>query len=254
MSATTKTEIEAVDVDVQDWIAGVSFLQSKVTIYRDPAIFAEYEPLLAKIEQLEAELEDLTAPDEPDEPDDVALAERTMSGEEPMSRARAEDRALGEKPVEDPRIGQLRAELEPLYKRAKELYERYQNDTEVWTLRKLDQPEIDALTADAGEMPTEPDVPGKNAKPAARTLYRRRVEKYLQEMKVYTLEVNLRLLAAATLNVHVGGKDRGPVSLEQMRRVDQRPGGRGHTNALYEALDKIQSEGVEIIAPHRPGA
>lgn len=253
MSATSKTEFEAVDVDVEDWIGGVSYLQSKVTIYRDPAILADYVPLMAKIDQLEAELDELTEPDE-----DEQVAEPTMSGEQAMSRrVPAGERALGEKPVEDPRVVQLRAELDPLYEEAEKLYARYQANTEVWTLRKLNKTEVDEIREETekavGVLPAEPQL-SKNAKPAARTVYMRKVDAFLAATKAYTLEFNLRLLAASTMSVHVAGVDRGTVTLEQMQRLYARPGGDSHANALYQAQEKLQGEGVEIIAPHRSRA
>lgn len=254
MSATSSTEAAAVDVDVEDWISGVSFLQSKTTIYRDPAIFAEYEPLLAKIAELEVELEDLVDEDQAGAEQDEE--ERPLSGEEPMTRRAADvgEQALGEKAQENPRIAELRLELDGMYTKAEELYAAYQKDVEVWTLRKLEQTEIDAIREELGEGPKEPVHPGKNAKAQARTLYVRKVDAYMQAMKPYTREFNLRVIAAATLNVQVCGEDQGEVTLEQMRRVEARPGGGSQVLELYRGLERIQGEGVEIVAPHRSRA
>lgn len=250
--STQKTTFEATDVDLEDWIGGVSFLQASHTIYRNPAMWAEYQPILDKIDALEREIEDLTAQDEPTD----AVVDRSMAGEEPLVSAPAPtgDRTLGDKPVEPPRVAELRDELETMTKRANEMWEQYESDVEVWRLRKLEESELHAIKAELGELPAEPRGPSKNAKPPAITAYTRRFDAWLKNMAEYGKRYNLRCVAKATLSVTVAGVDRGTITPEQMDRVLARPGGEQHVTELVTVLEQLSLEGVDIVAPHRPRA
>jgi len=250
--STQNTTFEATDVDVEDWIGGVSFLQASHTIYRNPAMWAEYQPVLDRIDALEHEIDELTAQDEPDD----GVVDRSMAGEEPLvgTQAPAGDRALGDKPVESPRVAELRDELEKLTKRANAMWEQYESDVEVWRLRKLEQSELDAITAEMGEPPAEPRGLSKNAKPQAVTAYTRRFDAWLKNMAEYGKRYNLRCVAKATLSVTVADVDRGTVTVEQMERILARPGGEQHVTELVTVLEQLSVEGVDIVAPHRSRA
>lgn len=250
--STQNTTFEATDVDVEDWIGGVSFLQASHTIYRNPAMWAEYQPVLDRIDALEHEIDELTAQDEPDD----AVVDRSMAGEEPLIAAQAPtgDRALGDKPVEPPRAAELRDELETLTKRANKMWEQYESDVEVWRLRKLEESELKAIKDELGEPPAEPHRPSKNPKPQAVTAYTRRFDTWLKNMAEYGKRYNLRSVAKATLSVTVAGADRGTVTLEQMERILARPGGEQHVTELVTVLEQLSLEGVDIVAPHRPRA
>lgn len=248
--STNKTEFEAVDVDVEDWIGGVSFLQASHTIYRNPAMWADYQPVLDRIEVLEQEIDALTAPEEDDVVEDRALAgEATLT-----AAASTADRALGEKPVEAPRVAELRAELETLTKRANEMWENYSADVEVWRLRKLEESELKALAEKIGDPPAEPRRLSKDAKPQAVTAYTKRFDAWYQAMQEYTARWNLHCLALATMSVTVAGVDRGGVTVDQLERVRSRPGGAQHVVELVDVLEQLSVEGVDIVAPHRSGA
>lgn len=249
---THKTEVVAnPDVSVEDWIGGVTFLQTQVTLYRNPAIYAEYKPLLEQIAAAEQELAILTAPEEGDGTD-----ERPLSGadaEAPMSAPKG-DRALGEKPAEPARVAELRAEVDALYARAEELYAAYEKDVEVWTLRKLSEKEIDDIRVELGGVPEEPRKPGPKAKPQSRTAYATKVDRWLKDMKAFADEVNLRAIAAAVVTVVVNGKTVPNPTLDDMRRIASMPARAGHVDALVAALSELTVEGVGISAPHRSGA
>lgn len=246
---SNKTEFEAADVEIDDWISGTSFLQAKHTIYRNPAMFAEYQPVLNRIDVLEQELDALMAPDE----DDV-VEERALDGEAAMAPAPPADRALGEKHVESPRVAELRAELDELTAKANEMWEQYSSDVEVWQLRKVEQDEAAAIVAEIGEPPTEPTAPRKDAKPQTVTVYKRKFDEWHKAMQAYAVRYNLHVVATATMNVTVAGVDRGKVTPEQMERLLARPGGRDHVTELVDVIEKLSFEGVDIVAPHRSGA
>lgn len=247
--SNNETEFKAVDVDVEDWIGGTSFLQADHTIYRNPAMWREYQPVLDKIDELEQQIEDLTAPDE-----DAVTPERALSGEESLTPAPVGDRALGEAPAEAPRVAELRAERDKLVTQANEMYEQYAADVEVWRLRKLEEDEMVALREAIGEPPTEPNPPSKNARPQAITLYTRRYDAHLRAMADYVVKYNVRAVVAATLGVTVRGVDRGTVTVDQVERMLTRPGGKQHVTELYDVIEKLSLEGVDMVAPHRPGA
>lgn len=247
--SNNKTEFEATDVDVEDWIGGVSFLQASHTIYRNPAMYAEYQPVLARIAALEQEIADLTAQDEPN-----VISDQSLSGEETLVSVPAGDRALGEKPVEAPRVAETRAELERLTVEANEMYEQYEADVEVWRLRKLEDAELVAINDTIGEPPAEPRVPSKNAKPQTLTVYTKKFDAWLHASAKYVERYNLHAVAAATLSVTVQGTDRGTVTPEQMERIAARPGGKQHVLELVRVLEQLSMEGVDIVAPHRAGA
>jgi hypothetical protein len=247
--SNNETEFEAADVDVEDWIGGVSFLQAKHTIYRNPAMFAEYQPLLARIDVLEQEIDGLTAQDE----DDV-VEERALDGEATLTSAPTADRALGEKPVEAPRLAELREEMDELKRQANDMWEKYAADVEVWRLRKLDLEEAAAIKDEIGEPPLEPRPPSKNAKPGAVTVYTKKFDDWHKAMQHYVERYNVRCVAAATMSVTVAGVDRGRVTVEQVERILARPGGKGHVTELYAIVNQLSVEGVDIVAPHRSGA
>ena len=244
---TNKTEFEATDVDVEDWIGGVSFLQASHTIYRNPAMWADYQPVLGRIETLERELEELTA-------DDEVISDRSLAGEESLVTIPAGDRALGEKPVESPRVAEVRAELEKLTVEANEMWEAYSSDVEVWRLRKLEDEEAAAIREEIGEAPAEPRPLSKSAKPQAVTSYTKRFDAWFKAMQDYVIRYNVHAVARATLSVTVGGVDRGTVTAEQIERILVRPGGKGHVLELTKVVEQLSMEGVDIIAPHRSRA
>jgi hypothetical protein len=246
---TNKTEFEAADVAVEDWISGTSFLQAKHTIYRNPAMWADYQPVLDRIDVLKQEIDALTAPEEND-----VVEERALDGEAAMAPAASADRALGEKPVEHPRVVELRAELDKLTKQANEMWEQYSSDVEVWQLRKLEDAEAAAIRDVVGEPPAEPRPLSKNAKPQAVTAYTRKWDAWQKAMQAYVVRHNLHAVAAATLGVTVAGVDRGKVTVEQMQRLLERPGGKDHVTELITVVEQLSFEGVDIVAPHRSGA
>lgn len=245
--SNNETEFEAADVDVEDWIGGVSFLQAKHTIYRNPAMFAEYQPLLARIDALEMELEALTE-------DETVISDRTLAGEETLTVIPAGERAIGERPVEAPRVAELREEMDKLKRQANDMYEQYAADVEVWRLRKLEQDELKALHEELGGPPAEPRRLGKDPKPQAVTAHVKRFETWLADNRAYTKRYNVRAVALATLGVTVQGVDRGKVTVEQVERVLARPGGEDHVLELVNVVEQLSIEGVDIVAPHRSGA
>jgi hypothetical protein len=221
------TDYELNQTPLEDWIEeGVSFLQANVTIYRNPSIYAQYQPLLEQIQTLEAELAPATKPKKESSLGEEALGDQV--------RAAQQDESL----ADDGLTGEMRARLEELYTEAERLWKLYSDDAEVWTLRR----------------PVAPNKPGAKPSNQMQTAYLKKFETFILGMKDYTEELNIRCLARAVMKVVVKGEEKPAPSLEGLRRVKARPGGQSHIRELIEALESLTAEGVNIMAPHRSGA
>lgn len=238
------TQYELNQTPLEDWIdEGVSFLQANVTLYRNPAIYAEYQPLVEQIRVLEAELAPVAKPKK-----ESALGEEALGDQ--VRAAQAEE-SLGE----DSLTGEIRTRLEELYAKAEELWKQYSDNSEVWTLRRLDPSEVKEIQKGM-EMPL-PEAPNKISDKASnqmKSAHAKKFETFLLSMVEYTDELNLRCLAAAVLKVVVKGEEKPAPSLDGLRRLKKRPGGQAHIRELVEALESLTTEGVDIMAPHRSGA
>lgn len=236
------TEYELTETPIEDWIdEGVSFLQAKVTLYRNPAIYAQYGPLLEQIRALEGEL----APKKEKSKRDGSLDEESLGG------APAGEESLGE----DSLTTAMSQRLEELYTEAENLWKIYSEDVEVWTLRRLDDHEVRAVQEEMDiPVPTAPPAMNPKASPSAKTAHAKKFEKFITEMKTYTEELNIRCLALAVMDVVVKGDKKPAPSLEGLRRLRARPGGVVHVRELIAALESLTAEGVNIMAPHRSGA
>lgn len=233
------TEFKNTEVGLDDWIDnGVSFLQAEVTIYRNPAIYAKYQPLMEQIYALEQELK----------PPKKDKKERSLE-ESVGGIPEAQEEALGE----GIRAG-LSQRLEELYAEAQVIYDEYVKDIEVWTLRRLDEHEVQEEREALGPVPEAPAKPPVNAKAAAQTAHKRKMEAWIVEIREYTDQLNKRCLARATMKVVVKGEEKPAPSYEGIQRLEKRPGGKRHLEELIKALESLTVEGVEIMAPHREGA
>lgn len=230
---STKFEVKG-DTSLDDWIDGVSYLQADVTIYRNPALLAEYRPLLARIDDLEGERAALVE-DAPESDPEASLASKKTK-------------------TSHPRIADIDAELETLMNRAEELYKKFTADVEVWTMRKIEDLEVAEIQKELGPSPEMPKKLPKNARAQVRAERDAAIEAWSQEMMKYTSELNVRCVHRAALKVHVKGKDREVPDLDGMRRILHRPGGTDHINELAKALHRLSAEGVDIVAPHRSGS
>lgn len=235
------TEYELNQVPLEDWIEeGVSFLQANVTIYRNPSIYAQYQPLLDQIRTLEAEL----AP--------AAKSKKESSlGEESLG-----NEARGEESLADDGLtSEMRTRLEELYTEAERLWKLYSDDAEVWTLRRLDEAEVQVVQQEMDmPLPAAPNKVPEKASNQMKAAYLKKFETFILGMKEYTDELNLRCLAISVMKVVVKGESKPAPSLEGLRRVKGRPGGQNHIRELIEALENLTTEGVNIMAPHRSGA
>ena len=238
------TEYELNDTPVEDWIEeGVSFLQANVTIYRNPSIYAQYQPVLEQIRSLEAELAPAAKPKK-----EASLGEEALG--DPVKAAQGEE-SLGE----DDLTIEMRARLEELYAEAERLWKIYSDDVEVWTLRRLDETEVQEIQKGMDlPMPKAPNQVSEKASNQMKAAYLKKFEAFVVAMKEYSDELNIRCVAKAVLKVVVKGEEKPAPSLDGLRRVKARPGGEAHVRELVEALENLTSEGVNIMAPHRPGA
>ena len=247
------TKFESKDVDVEDWIdEGVSYLQAEVTIYRDPAMFAEYQPLLEKIKILEAEKAKITGPKRKK----VNAPEESLGDEAlEVAQAPAGEQALGE---ENPILAEIEQALTEAYAKADELWKAYSENTEVWTLRRLDDAEVDevrqGMEEDGFTLPSPPNSIPAKASNQMKKSYATKMEAYLLNAAKFANELNLRCLAIGVLKVVVKGDEKKVPSLDGLRRLQARPGGQKHVGELVSALEALSVEDVAIMAPHREGA
>ena len=234
------TDYELNQTPIEDWIEeGVSFLQANVTLYRNPSIYAEYQPLVDQIQALEKEL----APKKAKAKRDAGL------DEESLGDAPTED-SLGD----DDLTVAMRARLEELYGKAEVLWAKYAEDTEVWTLRRLDEHEVQEVQKGMElPLPTAPGKPGAKPSKQMQSAYVKKFQAFIEEMTEYTQELNIRCLSLAVLKVVVKGEEKPPPSLDGLRRLKARPGGEKHIRELIAALESLAQEGVNIMAPHRSG-
>jgi hypothetical protein len=228
--------IEDVDIDVEDWIDGVTYTQVRVTLYRNPALYAEYEPLAALIEVAESDLAELEGVARPDSD---APSDEASIGDAPSTAAQEAAAA--------------RERLDGLYAKAEALHERFESDREVWSLRALAQQEVADIIA-AHPRPPEPSRPKSGSTAAQRAAYARRVEKWAVDARPIQHRINAEMLSAATVQVDVNGAIKPAPTPEGVERVRIRPHGERHIAQLLAALEQITAQEVTIPAPHRAGA
>ena len=240
---------EPAEINVEDWISGVSYVQTTETIYRNPALWAEYEPLLEELQRVSAELDLLLTP--APEPD---LGEAGLGDDAPPARVPAGEASLGEGVTPD--VAALQLRFEELQTQVADVQARYASDTEVWHLRQLDaELEVAPIVKEyEGQVPPEPRPLGKGSTPAKLRAYDARLRKYGEELAAIALEVNLRCLSLATLKVVVAGEEKPAPSVEGLRKLRTRPNGLRHFRQLVTALERISLQEVEIAAPHRSGS
>lgn len=239
---------EPAEINVEDWISGVSYVQTTETIYRNPALWAEYEPLMEELQRVSTELDQLLTP--ASEPD---LGEAGLGDDAPAS-ASAGEASLGEGVTPD--VAALQLRFAQLQAEVAKVEARYKGDTEVWHLRQLDaELEVAPIVKEyEGQVPAEPRPLGTGSTPAKLRAYDARLRKYGEELAAIALEVNLRCLALATLKVVVAGEEKPAPSIEGLRKLRTRPNGLRHFRQLISALERISLQEVEIAAPHRSGS
>lgn len=247
------------DPNVEDWIGGVSFVQTTETIYRNPALWAEYEPILNEMTALGEQLDEIMAASQVDSPDteeSLGGGDETL-GARPVASPVGEE-SLGEEPQDSPDVASIKARFAELKRQADEVLARYEGDTEVWHFRALDrEDEITPITEElqvAEAVKREPRPVGTGATPQKIAAYRRKYEAWDAEMKALSLEVNLRCVALACLKVVVAGEEKPAPSVEGLRRLLTRPRGKAHFRQLVEAVERISLKEVEFAAPHREGS
>lgn len=224
-----QTEIIEADLDLENWITGTSYAQAKVTIYRNPALMAEYEPLLERIAELEEQAE--TATDE------------ALSGEGGgTSVAHLKEASLGEV-----------SELDRLYEQAEALHARFEADAEVWTLRALDPIEIDELREQVPQ-PIPPKPLAVDADDAARAEHQKARNTYKRELAEWGIDYNLKAIARSVLSVIVAGKQVPTPDEVMLTALPKRPGGPRHVETLARAIVQVSNNEVTLLAPHRKRA
>lgn len=241
--------IERDDVDPDDWITGTSYTECRVNIYRNPAIWAELQPLYEQIQAAEQTVVDLEAaatPPQQEQTDESSLAEADAPVAVPAGEESLGDVAV----VESETLTAARAELDRLIAIAEDVYARYAADTEVWTLRALDEDEMRECIRDAGmEQPVEPKRVSRDASKPVRKKYYAQFDAYSRDMKAWAEAVNILCIQKACQGVVVAGAEKPAPSVESMRLLAKRPGGTMHIKRLSDALTSISAREVEIAAP-----
>lgn len=241
--------IERDDVDPDDWITGTSYTECRVNIYRNPAIWAEIQPLYQQIQAAEQTVVDLEAaatPPQQEQTDESSLAEAAAPIAVPAGEESLGDVAV----VESETLAAARGELDRLIAIAEEAYARYEADTEVWTLRALDEDEMRECIRLAGiEQPVEPMRFSRDASKATRRKYFAAADTYAREMKAWAEAVNILCIQKACRGVVVAGVEKPTPSVESMQLLAKRPGGTMHIKRLSDALASISAREVEIAAP-----
>jgi hypothetical protein len=235
------TKYESKDVPLEDWVEdGVSYLQAEVTIYRDPGMFAKYGPLMEKIRILE----DARKPKK--EKRERGLEEEAIGGEQ--------EAVFTDESLSDSVRAEVDQELEKARAEAEKLWETYSKNTEVWTIRRLNEDEVVAIREDIGEIPEQPaKLSTTKASQRMREAWADKMVEWSKEMDKFNRELHTRCLAEAVVQVKVRGRKVKKPDVEMIRRLQKRPGGDAHFKELKEALLGLTMEGVEIMAPHREG-
>lgn len=211
-----KTEIVETEIDLENWITGTSYAQAKVTIYRNPALLAEYEPLMAKIATLEA------VTTEPDGEADLTSHSATS----------------------------ITAELADLYAQAEELHAMFEDDKEVWTLRALEPTEVTELS-DAEPRPIAPAPLPRDADDEARTAHQSARAAFNKANDEWAMGFNLRCIERSVQTVEVAGRVVPTPNGAMLGALPKRPGGYKHVTKLADAIMQASSQEPAILAPHR---
>jgi len=206
-------ELVETEIDLENWIYGTSYMQAKVTIYRNPALLAEYEPLLERIENLEQ----ASGKNDPE----AGLTDASTS-----------------------------AELEELYAKADALAARFEADKEVWTVRALEPHEVTDLR-DSIKRPTAPAPLPRDADDATREAHQAEKDEYNKAMEQWALGYNLSAIELAVLEVEVAGRKVPKPTGPMLSVLPKRPGGYRHVTQLGNAIMQASSQEPAILAPHR---
>ena len=226
-----QTEFIEADLDLENWITGTSYAQAKVTIYRNPALLAEYEPLMERIEELEQAIE------------------RDGDSEESLTaEAHPHADSHGEASLTDDT--QTNDELAELYQQAEQLHAKFMADAEVWTLRALEPNEITELQA-TNTRPLPPKPLAMDATDEQRGEHQADRDAYQKALEAWGLDLNLRSIAKAVIGVTVAGRDVPKPDITQLSVLPNRPGGYRHVVTLADAIVTVSGQEVGLLAPHR---
>lgn len=235
------------DVPLEDWIDdGVSYLQAEVTIYRDPGMFAKYGPLMEEIRILEDTLK--------------PKKDKRERGLEEESLGAEQEATFNDESLADSVKSEVTEALEEKRAEARRLYDEYAKNTEVWTLRRLNQEEVEALRESVGELPeAPPKISSTKASQKMREDWAQKMVVWSKEMETFNRELHTLCLSEAAMSVKltVKGKERvikgDKITPDTIRRLQKRPGGDAHFKELKEAMTGLTVEGVQIMAPHSEG-
>lgn len=235
------TEFKSEDVGLESWIdEGVSFLQAEVTIYRNPAMFAKYGPLMERLQILRETRK-------PKKDKKERSLEESVGGE--VTAWEAKEESLG-----DSFAAEIDEEIEAVEAEAQALWDEYAADTEVWTLRRLNAEEVEEVKNSIGPLPEQPMRPSSTKMSTAQVKTQlRKMEAWALAMAEYRDELSARCLPLAVMSVKVKGEDKPVPSVEGFLRLKKRPGGDEHFAELVAAMSKLTAEGVSIMAPHSEG-
>jgi hypothetical protein len=238
------TRVEPTDAEIEDWIEGATFVQVKVDIHRNPALWADLQPLYRLIDAAETRLDEARAGTQ--RRDDDA----TLTGTDPGTPP-AGEHTLGESNRIPASVEAAQHDLDELVAQAETLYAAYDADKETWTLRGLEQAELRSIVAAHERPPLQP--PARRAGEKADRFKARTVE-YIDQVADYKLAVDEHALSVSVVEVVVRGERKPPPSIDGLRRLRERPHGLRHWAQLVEAMESVTLSEVAIPAPHRSSA
>ena len=243
----TTTRVEHTDAEIEDWIDGATFVQVKVDIHRNPALWADLQPLYAQVAAAEDRLAEARASATRHE----GSGEGTLAGSSPGATAPPGEGTLAEATPVPVGVAEAQADLDALLAEARALYERYDADKETWIIRGLDVAEAQQIVAAHDRPPAAPPV--RRPKEGQRA-YRARQAAFIDQVAAYKVAVDEHALSLAVVEVIVRGEHKPPPSVEGLRRVRARPHGARHWAALVAAMESLTTGEVAIPAPHRTSA
>jgi len=135
-----------------------------------------------------------------------------------------------------------------------ELHERWEASKATWVVRALTEDEVKAIIDEHPDPEIPPLLAEKREEGAAVSEERLEAGRvYMAAREAVVTERNLAMIARAVVEVRVrAGVARG-VTLEQVRRLRERPHGKLQATRLLEAVESATSGEVDVPRPTWPG-
>lgn len=178
----------------------------------------------------------------------VIYANRALAGEyTALERRLAALEDAGDESIENG------AEQAALLRKMEDLYERWQASKATWTVRALSDEEVRAVY-DKHPTPKAPQKPADDAPAEVKQAWQGAMEMHLRALTLATDERNLAYVEAAVTRVETTLGAVAVVTIDQLRRMRNRPHGSQDLNRLIEAVNRVTQGDVEVPRPTSPGS